>query len=89
MVKKIISYCLPFLDLRFQKPNKIEKIKFSLTIDEQREFKKWEETHCCGNEPDWIGGKYTFSFHPTNLGTACSVKCMCGEEKWLTDFSEF
>lgn len=36
-----------------------------------------------------IGGRLTYCFTPTSLGTIASVKCACGEEITLTDFSEW
>ena len=33
-----------------------------------------------------IGGRMTYSFTPTTLGTVTKVKCSCGEERDLTDY---
>lgn len=32
-----------------------------------------------GAKPTAIGGRYTYSFTPTTLGTAIKVKCSCGD----------
>lgn len=60
---------------------------------EQVEFNKWNKEHreVCpllqpGVDKPAIGGRLTFGFTPTGIGTAITVKCMCGAEKNLTDY---
>ena len=33
-----------------------------------------------------IGGRYSFTFTPTGVGTCVHIKCSCGEEKDVTDY---
>lgn len=65
-------------------------ISFSLESGELEEFAKWNEEHkkkCSLKDSQGaIGGRLTFSFTPTGLGTITEVKCGCGEEIDLTDY---
>ena len=36
-----------------------------------------------------IGGRITYTFTPTGLGTACGVQCACGWSKECTDVSDW
>lgn len=36
-----------------------------------------------------IGGQYTYSFTPTSLGTAVSMRCACGKEENVTEYDSW
>lgn len=36
-----------------------------------------------------IGGRWTYSFTPTSLGTAITVHCACGKEENVTDYDSW
>ena len=65
-------------------------MEFSLSGEELENYNKWLKDHnkVCpfknGTSQGAIGGRLTFNFTPTSLGTVCGVKCACGEEKDLT-----
>ncbi len=67
-------------------------MKFELTGKEYTTFSEWDKKHkkVCKlyNDPNppAIGGRLTFSFTPTGLGSGVSVKCACGEECNCTDY---
>ena len=51
--------------------------------------KEYTEHKCTVNNTGAIGGKITFSFTPTDLGTVVKVKCACGFEVDLTDYEDW
>lgn len=62
---------------------------FPISEDEQEKIKEWQrkhdkEVHGVTNVTA-IGGKYTYEFIPTSIGTFGSVKCTCGAK---FDFQE-
>ena len=55
---------------------------FPISEEEQEKIREWqrkheEEAHGATNVTA-IGGKYTYEFIPTSIGTFGSVKCTCG-----------
>ena len=60
---------------------------FKLDLIEQGRLQAFKEKHaksCPGIST--IGGKFTYIFTPTGVGTAIVVRCnACGEEKDITD----
>lgn len=60
---------------------------FRLDLIEQGRLEAFKEKHaesCPGITT--IGGKFTYIFTPTGIGTAIIVRCnACGEEKDITD----
>lgn len=50
---------------------------FPITKDEETKYKKWMEEHesICPGGHGVSGGKYTFKFLPTSIGTFGSVYC--------------
>lgn len=65
---------------------------FMLNEVEERTFQEWKEKHdvmcpyVIGKKSiGSIGGRLTYRFTPTGLGTLVSVKCACGRHKDLTD----
>ena len=36
-----------------------------------------------------IGGRWTYCFTPTSVGTSCILKCSCGFEKDVTDYKSW
>jgi hypothetical protein len=71
-------------------------VNFQLTKDEVRRLKEWDElhinTHHGGKDPDntAIGGRLTFGFTPTSLGTILIVSCSCKKDSCdLTDYDSW
>lgn len=68
-------------------------MKFELNEKELEKFNKWNEKHkknCPLYGKDGaIGGRLNFCFTPTGLGYLINVKCKCGKEINLTDFSDW
>lgn len=53
---------------------------FPISEKEQKEIREWQKKH---DEEEHggvsaIGGRYTYEFIPTSIGTFGSVKCTCG-----------
>ncbi len=66
----------------------------TFTIDESEEnaLDKWVKMHdllCTGKNKTAIGGRYTYSFTPTSIGTVSTVKCVCGKSKDFTDYKSW
>lgn len=62
-------------------------VKFELTDEQHSTAMKWGYDHECPISYEGaIGGKLTFTFTDTSLGTVEKVVCSCGEEHNLTDF---
>lgn len=58
---------------------------FDITEDEQKAIDEWVEKHTQekhnGNTYSGaIGGRYTYEFTPTSIGTIGIIKCSCGDE---------
>lgn len=55
---------------------------FPISESEEKAIKKWqiehEKNHKGGHGA--IGGKYTYEFIPTSIGTVGTIKCSCGEK---------
>jgi len=66
-------------------------MNFTLQGSELEKFDKWNKKHKhkCNIPATTIEGRLTFSFTPTGLGAAVKVKCECGKEKNLTDYSKW
>lgn len=64
--------------------------RFDLSREEKRLADRFIAEHNA-RHPDTtaIGGQYTYSFTPTSLGVVIRVKCACGIERTLTDFSQW
>lgn len=64
-------------------------MKFYLDVKQLVSFNKWHKEHkqvCELTYAGAIGGRLTYSFTPTGLGTVVRVKCACDEEIDLTDY---
>ena len=65
---------------------------FEIDKTERATFFRWIDEHdktCKFADPmkgGAIGGRLTYSFTPTSLGTITTVKCACGEKCDLTDY---
>lgn len=62
---------------------------FPITEKENHAIIEWmhnhnNETHS-GSYGGTIGGRYSYIFTPTSIGTVASVKCVCGEEFTFCD----
>jgi hypothetical protein len=69
----------PTISIRPGKP----RVAFGFTTEQQDKYDAWR--HHCNTDAGAIGGRLSFVFTPTGLGTCVSVKCICGEELDLTD----
>lgn len=74
--------------------------QFSLTRAELARFEAWDAEHhpkCKyfddGTSPvspvGAIGGRLSFCFTPTGIGTAVTVECACGEKVNVTDYGSW
>ncbi len=60
---------------------------FQLSQKDFEKIEKWDTTHdCCIQSEGACGGRLTYSFTPTSLGTVIKVQCACGKEIDLTDY---
>jgi len=60
---------------------------FTLSEKEKTKLNEWIDNHDCVQVPTGaIGGKRTYCFTPTNIGTAIVIKCVCGKEIDLTTY---
>jgi len=72
---------------------------YFLMPDDVERFQEWDNEHSktCKFAPTEenpfaggaIGGRLTFSFTPTSIGTFANVTCACGEKIELTDCSDW
>lgn len=63
---------------------------FLLEEKQKQEIAEWKKNHpCTVTVVGAIGGKYTYKFTPTGLGTVAVVACHCGAEINITDFNEW
>jgi len=63
---------------------------FRLEGKEERDADLWKEKHletCTQKQVGAAGGRFTYAFTPTGIGVCIVVKCCCGEEKNVTDYS--
>ncbi len=56
---------------------------FCLSDEQQKKYDDWHND--CDFDAGCIGGRITFEFTPTGLGTCLKIKCLCGEEIDLTE----
>lgn len=64
---------------------KLLDYSFSIPEEEYEAIKKWQEQHEIDKHNGVMahgvcGGRYTYCFTPTSIGTVGTVKCSCGEE---------
>lgn len=66
---------------------------FTLEESEEKDYEKWKKEHdlTCKSKknPTAIGGRLTYSFIPTSIGTVFKVKCVCGVKKDFTDYNSW
>ncbi len=86
------------------KLSKNDAMEFEISGVEFDKVKKFKKDHNC-SLPDApkrlqkltgekkrqgaIGGQYSYSFTPTSLGTAVSVRCACGNERNVTEYESW
>lgn len=75
-----LAECKETIDLL----QKILEKSFSISEEEYEAIQKWQEQHEAekhdGKKSQGAcGGRYTYCFTPTSLGTVGTVKCTCGE----------
>ena len=66
-------------------------MEFKLNEKDSEKIKTWFEEHSCefsrqGAYLGAIGGRITYLFTPTSLGTVVKVRCACGEEIDITEY---
>lgn len=70
-------------------------LKFEASKKQYDDFVIWETEHnkvCKYADPmkqGEIGGRFTFSFAPTTIGTVFRVECTCSEKIDLSDYSDW
>jgi len=57
---------------------------FAIHHSKLDKFKKWDDDHICHARDSTIGGRLTYIFTPTGLGTEVKVECACGSKINLT-----
>lgn len=65
---------------------------FEMSEEELAKAKIWIEKHPCkhrGKGAGTIGGGISYIFSPTSIGDGITVKCSCGEECDVTDYSSW
>jgi hypothetical protein len=78
-----------------QKENQIKNSRtFVILPEEIKAIEEWQEQHTKekhgGNEyAGAIGGRYSYKFTPTSIGTFGSIVCSCGEKFDFADGSNF
>ncbi len=61
--------------------------KFELDSDQKKKYQKWLKRHdktCVQKDTTAMGGRLTYRFTPTGLGTITQVHCICGRKVDLT-----
>jgi hypothetical protein len=66
-------------------------MKFELSPEEDAVLLAWITEHevACKLPPTAIGGRWTFSFTPTGVGTVITVACACGKKHDGTKYSDW
>jgi hypothetical protein len=66
-------------------------MNFVLDKNDMEQIAIWDKNHKCNMKDNVgaIGGRITYSFTLTGLGTITKVKCACGEELDLTEYGEW
>ena len=66
---------------------------FKISDQCEAKIKEWQETHECSCRTKdgyryvgAVGGADSFTFVPTSIGMALTVKCACGSELHLNNF---
>ena len=68
---------------------------FKLNKEQTEKYQEWKKEHdviCTvskSNDIGAIGGRFTFQFTPTSLGTITIVKCACGGNIDLTEYGDW
>lgn len=70
---------------------------FGVTFKQSRKVDKFKNDHSCtldedplgGKQVGAIGGRFTYSFTPTDLGEILVIKCACGAEQDLTEYNDW
>ena len=84
--------------LKEQLQNKQEKIKnsqvFIIEPEEVELIRKWKtqheaEEHGGNSYAGAVGGRYTYEFVPTSIGTVGVVKCTCGKHFDFTSYDKW
>lgn len=67
-----------------------EKYSFQISLEEHQKIEEWKQKHI--KEKHWdkhlnapqssgtIGGRFTYHFIPTSIGTIGEIECGCGEK---------
>lgn len=54
-------------------------MNFEIDEKDYRVITVWMKEHKCSVPKTTIGGRFTFKFTPTGVGTYLIVECVCGE----------
>ena len=62
-------------------------MQFKLDPTQIKKLQEWASSYKCTiNDEGAIGGKFTYTFTPNNIGTVEKVICACGQEIDITDY---
>jgi len=80
-------------DLKEAMP-KTNRIRFELSDSEMEMYQSWDEKHrtycpLANGKDGAIGGRISFKFTPTGLGTATTVECGCGQGEYKMDLTNY
>lgn len=65
-------------------------ITFTLSAPCHQRIEEWENDHNCPISYEGaIGGKITYCFTPTSIGTATKALCACGSKIDVTFYEEW
>jgi hypothetical protein len=67
-------------------------MNFAMTDDETERAVTFTNDHrpvCPIKDTGAIGGRFTYEFTPTGLGTCVVVTCVCGAELNITDYRDW
>ena len=78
------------LQADLDKARSMTSVGFCVTNEQQQRIEEWKRSHvnqlnakknreCC-EKAGAIGGRFTYCFTPTSIGTVGTVRCSCGAE---------
>lgn len=66
-------------------------ISFTMTYEQKEKLETWKSAHTktCNPNEGAIGGRWTYRFTPTSIGTALVVQCCCKESVDISDYEDW
>ncbi len=62
-------------------------MNFELTKAQTQQYNDW--VNHCDTPAGTIGGRISFVFTPTGLGTCIEIQCICGEKLNVTEYDSW